>query len=155
MDRSHAPNWAMISKLAETGHRAYHTFDEAFVDARAGNATAPDDNLRYRTELNLHRHADGTMTLKYDPKAPARWEPEDLTAKLASIAAPVLLVRGGLTTVLPRTTAERMLTMFLDAQLVEIADSGHSVPTDRPEELTPIVLDWLSHHRDERAHTGD
>jgi pimeloyl-ACP methyl ester carboxylesterase len=144
MERSHAPNWELISRLAETGHRHYLTFDEVFADARAGNQTAPDDNLRYRTELNLHHHADGTMTLKYDPKAPARWEPEDLTEKLPSIAAPVLVVRGGLTNVLPRPVADRMTSLFRDAELVEVPDSGHSVPTDRPEKLTPIVLDWLS-----------
>jgi pimeloyl-ACP methyl ester carboxylesterase len=144
MDRTRAPNWNVISKLAETGHHRYLTVDEAFADARAANATAPDDNLRYRTELNLEKHPDGTMSLKYDPKAPARWEPADLTGRLASIAAPVLLVRGGLTTVLPREVAERMTSMFPDAELVEVPDSGHSVPTDRPEKLTAIVLDWLS-----------
>lgn len=148
MERSRAPNWNVISKLAETGHHAYLTLDEAFADARAANTTAPDEKLRYRTELNLNKHADGTMTLKYDPKAPARWQPEDLTGKLAAITAPVLLVRGGLTTVLPRDAAEGMIAMFGDGELAEIADSGHSVPTDRPEQLTPIVLDWLARRGD-------
>jgi pimeloyl-ACP methyl ester carboxylesterase len=144
MDRSKAPNWNVISRLAETGHKRYRSFDDAFADARAGNPTAPDDNLRYRTMLNLRPCEDGTMSLKYDPKAPARWAPEDLTGKLAAISAPVLLVRGALTTVLPRAVAERMVSMFADAELVEVADSGHSVPTDRPQALTPVVLDWLS-----------
>ena len=144
MDRTKAPNWDVISRLAGTGHTRYLSFDEAFADARAGNPTAPDENLRYRTMLNLRTCEDGTMILKYDPKAPARWAPEDLTGKLGAIAAPVLLVRGALTTVLPRELADGMLSMFQDAELVEIAESGHSVPTDRPEALTPIVLDWLS-----------
>jgi len=144
MDRARAPNWDVISKLAETGHRRFVTFDEAFAAARAGNPTAPDENLRYRTRLNLNTHADGTMTLKYDPRAPARWQPADLTETLSAIAAPVLIVRGGLTTVLPRETAERMTSLLRDAELVEVPDSGHSVPTDRPEKLTPIVLAWLS-----------
>jgi pimeloyl-ACP methyl ester carboxylesterase len=143
MDRSRAPNWNVISKLAETGHKRYTSFDEAFADARAANQTAPDANLRYRTELNLNHHADGTMTLKYDPKAPARWEPEDLTAKLSTIGMPVLVVRGGLTNVLPREVAERMTALFPDAELAEVPDSGHSIPTDKPEALTPLVLDWL------------
>jgi pimeloyl-ACP methyl ester carboxylesterase len=144
MDRSKAPNWNVISKLAETGHHRYLTLDEAFADARAGNQTAPEENLRYRTDLNLIKHGDGTMTLKYDPKAPARWEPEDLTDKLSKITAPVLVVRGALTTVLPRDAAERMSSLFRDAELVEIPESGHSVPTDKPEKLTPVLLDWLS-----------
>ena len=144
MDRSKAPNWDVISRLADTGHRRYRSFDEALADARAGNPTAPDKNLRYRTMLNLRHGEDGTMMLKYDPKAPARWAPEDLTGQLARIAAPVLLVRGELTTVLPLAVAERMVSMFRDAELVEVAGSGHSVPTDKPESLTPIVLEWLS-----------
>jgi pimeloyl-ACP methyl ester carboxylesterase len=94
--------------------------------------------------LNLRPCEDGTMMLKYDPKAPARWAPEDLTAKLRAVTAPVLLVRGALTTVLPREVAGRMVSMFVDVELVEVAESGHSVPTDKPESLTPIVLDWLS-----------
>jgi pimeloyl-ACP methyl ester carboxylesterase len=144
MDRSRAPNWDVISRLAETGHHRYLTFDEAFADARAGNPTAPDENLRYRTMLNLNTVEDGTMMLKYDPRAPARWEPADLTAVLPSITAPVLIVRGGLTTVLPRSSADAMTAMFPDAELVEVPDSGHSVPTDRPEKLTALVLDWLT-----------
>jgi len=144
MDRTLAPNWDLISRRAETGHPPYANLDEAFAEARAGNATAPDDNLRYRTVLNLVAHDDGTYTPKYDAKAPARWDPEDLTSKLAQIAAPTLIVRGGLTIVLPRSTAERMTAMIPDALLVEVPESGHSVPTDRPEDLAPLILDWLS-----------
>jgi pimeloyl-ACP methyl ester carboxylesterase len=36
-----------------------------------------------------------------------------------------------------------MVASIPDAELVEVPTSGHSVPTDRPEELTPIVLEWL------------
>jgi pimeloyl-ACP methyl ester carboxylesterase len=150
IDRTRAPNWAMISRLAEEGHKLYTSFDEAFADARLGNPTAPDDNLRYRTALNL-RDVPGGWQWKYDPAAPARWEPADLTDALPSMQLPVLLVRGGLTQVLPRATADAMVAAWPNADLVEIADSGHSVPTDRPEKLTPIVLDWLEGIRSQRA----
>jgi pimeloyl-ACP methyl ester carboxylesterase len=36
-----------------------------------------------------------------------------------------------------------MTVAIPDAELVEVPDSGHSVPTDRPAELTDVVLDWL------------
>lgn len=144
LDRSRAPNYAAISKLAETGHKHYAAFDEAVADARAGTPTAPDANLRYRTRWNLRDLPDGTMMLKYDPKVPVRWDPADLSDALKTISVPVLLVRGGLTTVLPRNIADAMVLALPDAELVEVADSGHSVPTDRPEKLAPIVLDWLS-----------
>lgn len=143
MDRTRAPNWDVISQLAERGHRRITSVDDAFREARTGNPTAPDENLRYRTELNLRLLDDGSMQWKYDPKAPARWEPEDLWPKLPSIAAPTLLVRGGKTQVLPRDVAEKMAVAIADAELVEIAESGHSVPTDCPRELTAAVSEWL------------
>lgn len=144
MDRQSTPNWAVISRLAETGHAPFTTFEDAVAAARAGTPTAPQSNLEYRTQWNLNTLPDGRLLLKYDPKAPARWDPADLWDRLPSIAAPVLLVRGGLTQVLPRNTAERMIAAMPNAELVEVPESGHSVPTDRPEDLQRIVLDWLS-----------
>jgi hypothetical protein len=37
-----------------------------------------------------------------------------------------------------------MVESFPKLELIEIAESGHSVPTDTPELLAPVVLDWLS-----------
>lgn len=142
IDRTTAPNWQIISRLAETGHHTYATKDEAFAEARLGNTTAPDDKLWHRTEVNL-RTVDGGYMLKYDPRAPAGWQPADLTDELPRIACPVLLVRGELTIVLPREKATEMLQLFRDGEMVEIAGSGHSVPTDQPEKLLPVMLQWL------------
>jgi pimeloyl-ACP methyl ester carboxylesterase len=144
MDLKRTPNWSVISERAETGHAGFDTFEQALEEARAGNPTAPDENLRYRTEWNLRQAEGGKLLLKWDPKAPALWEPSDLWPLLGSISTPTLLVRGGKTLVLPRETADRMIAALPDAELVEVADSGHSVPTDRPEALQQIVLDWLS-----------
>ena len=44
--RTQAPNWDTLEKLAETGHRPFATFAEAFAQAREGNPIAPDENLR-------------------------------------------------------------------------------------------------------------
>ena len=144
MDRTRAPNWESIARLADTGHRTYADADEAIADIRAAYASAPEENLRYRVEWNLNALPDGSFQWKYDPKAPANWDPSDLTPALASLAMPVLLVRGGKTLVLPREVADRMIASIPDAELVEVAESGHSVPTDRPEALTAAVLDWLA-----------
>jgi pimeloyl-ACP methyl ester carboxylesterase len=144
MDRSRAPNWEVISRLAETGHQPMATFEQAVEAARAGNPTAPEENLRYRTKWNLNSLDDGRLVLKYDPRAPARWDPADLWDSLPSIVAPTLLVRGGKTLVLPAEVAARMVSVIPDAELAEVADSGHSVPTDRPEALAEIVVEWLA-----------
>lgn len=150
MDRRNAPNYEQTVKLAEAGHQHFATFDDALRDARAGTPTAPEANIRYRTHWNLKSNADGTMQFKYDPKVSALWDPADLSDVLDRIAAPTLLVRGGKTVVLPPRVAAAMIAAITDAELVEVEASGHSVPTDRPEDLAPAVLAWLS-RRDGRA----
>jgi hypothetical protein len=46
-------------------------------------------------------------------------------------------------TVLPRPSPSASLRSSRTPAR-EVEGSGHSVPTDRPEALTPIVLDWLA-----------
>ena len=144
MDRRNAPNYEQAVKLAESGHKHFATFDDAVRDARAGTPTAPEANLRYRTHWNLRANSDATTQFKYDPKVSSLWDPADLSTRLGDNTAPTLLVRGGKTTVLPANIAKAMMAALPDADFVEIAESGHSVPTDRPEELAPAVLEWLA-----------
>jgi pimeloyl-ACP methyl ester carboxylesterase len=142
--RQQAPNWELLQRLAVTGHAPFADFDAAVAAAREGNPTAPEPNLRYRTAHNVIEQADGTLTLRWDAKTPALWEPADLWPRVAKLSMPTLVVRGGLTRVLSRAAADRMASEFPNATLVEVPDSGHSVPTDRPEKLAPILLDWLA-----------
>lgn len=142
-DMRRAPDRAAMEQMARNGHTVFARFEDAVAYARAGNPTAPEENLRYRTLCNL-RDAPGGMIFKYDPRVPSTWHPDDLWPVTDKLTMPSLLVRGELTNVLPRTTADRMVAAFPRLELAEVADSGHSVPTDRPEKLTPIVLEWLS-----------
>lgn len=142
MERS--PNWPEMQRIAREGHVRFRSEDEAFAAARAGNAHAPDENLRYRVERNLERTEDGQFVWKYDYRAPALWRPADLWPEVGRIAMPTLLVRGGRTDVLPVAVAERMAGTFPYLRLVTIEDSGHSVPTDRPEELARAIRSFLA-----------
>ncbi len=142
-DLRQATDRAAMEAQARDGHTVFARFEDAFASARASNPTAPDENLHYRTLHNLRDALGGTI-FKYDPKAPSTWAPDDLWPVADKLTMPSLLVRGGLTYALPRNTADRMVAVFPRLELAEIADSGHSIPTDRPERLTPIVLDWLS-----------
>jgi pimeloyl-ACP methyl ester carboxylesterase len=142
-DMGKSPDYAKIEAQAKHGHRRFATFEEAYAEARLSNTTAPDESLRYRTMCNVRDAGDGTLSFKYDHRVQATWRPEDLWSAIPRVTMPALLVRGGLTTVLPRATAEKMVATFPALELVEIPDSGHSVPTDKPEKLWPIVLDWL------------
>jgi pimeloyl-ACP methyl ester carboxylesterase len=144
LDVRRMPDRTKIEAQAKNGHRRFATLDEAVADARAGNPTAPDENLNYRTMCNVRETSDGGLMFKYDQKVQATWQPDDLWPALPRLTMPALLVRGGLTTVLPRETAEKMVTASPNLELIEVPDSGHSVPTDRPEKLWPIVLEWLA-----------
>lgn len=139
-----SPNHTEGLRLIAEGHRAYGSFEEAYADARADNMTAPDENLRHRTRHNLHERADGTFSLKWDPKAQAHWDPVDLWPLLPSITSPTLLVRADINAYLPQDVAERMAAAIGgDTTIVDVPTSGHSVPTDKPELLAPILIEWL------------
>jgi pimeloyl-ACP methyl ester carboxylesterase len=132
-----------MEAVARDGHHVFASLDEAVAEARLGNPTAPDANLRHRTEHNV-RAVEGGLTFKYDPRVPATWQPADLWPVLGKITMPSLLVLGGINSAVPAAAAERMAKEFPCLDVAEVPDSGHSVPTDRPEKLAPIVLDWLA-----------
>lgn len=142
-DMCSSPNWPAIQRLSEEGHSPFATFGDVFAQFRAGNANAPEENLRYRARWSVRTLDDGRMMLKHDPKVGARWEPDDLWSRLPAITAPTLLIRGGLTQVLPRETAEKMARTIPDCQLVEVEDAGHPIHTDRPQKLGPLIAEWL------------
>jgi pimeloyl-ACP methyl ester carboxylesterase len=137
------PNWAEVKKLAESGHPRFEDLEAAVAANRVGNPIAPDENLRYRTEWNLKPDGDGGLIHRHDHRVAAYWKPADLTDVLPGLSMPVLLARGGLTNVYPMNIARQMLEAIPDAELVQVDDSGHSIPTDRPEKLTPLILEWL------------
>ena len=136
--------WDPTSRPGDVSHPTFERFEDAVEAARAGTPTAPQANLEYRTWWNMRELPGGGMTFKYDPVVPVRWDPADLWDALPRVTVPTLLVRGEVTQVLPLAVAERMVEAMPDAELVQVAGSGHSVPTDRPEALAPIVMDWLA-----------
>jgi pimeloyl-ACP methyl ester carboxylesterase len=142
-DMKRAADREKIEHQATHGHGRFATLEDAIADARSGNITAPEENLRYRTMHNVRETGDGGLIFKYDPKVQATWMPDDLWPIAPRLTMPSLLVRGGLTYALPRATADKMVATFPNLELIEVPDSGHSVPTDKPEKLWPIVLDWL------------
>ncbi len=123
--------------------------DEAFRRARAANPRPTDDDLRHRTTHGITQRDDGQWTYRYDkalrsPTHPLpRPDPEKSWAILAHIACPTLLVRGAQSDVLSREVAERMVQVMSNCRLVEIADCGHSVPLDRPDEFLAAVRPFL------------
>jgi pimeloyl-ACP methyl ester carboxylesterase len=128
----------------------FDTQDEAVAQARLGNPLAPDDALRYRALNNLKQRDDGKWTFKYDVAlrngSTARVVPPDseaIWASLANITCPTLLVRGEKSDLLGMAAAERMVATIPDCKLVQVANSGHSVPLDNPPGFLEAVRSWL------------
>lgn len=67
----------------------------------------------------------------------------DQTASIAAVRAPVLILRGQHSHVLSRANALKLLRDFADAELVEIADSGHTIWGDAPQALAREVTNFL------------
>ncbi len=134
------------SQRIAAGVRVRDVFDdpeEAVAQMRAANARAPEDELRHRGLNNLMKRDDGKWTWRYDvalrsghrplvpPPSPA--ELEAVWASFGKITCPTLLVRGAESDILSRATAERMASTIPDCRLVEVQESGHSVPLDNPK----------------------
>jgi pimeloyl-ACP methyl ester carboxylesterase len=117
--------------------------------ARAENPIPPADHQRYRVEYSLMRREDGKYTYRYDralrdPNNPRQGIPAEQGWKLVgNINVPTLLVRGEISDILSRATAEKMSTTIPDCRLVEIAGSSHPVPLDKPDEFLEAVRRFL------------
>lgn len=125
--------------------------EEAYAALRAGNAIAPEAELRHRARNNLLLRPDGRWTWRYDAalRGPGgsglpRPDPAEQWALLPRITAPTLLVRGELSDVLAADDAARMVGEIPDCTFVEVPGSGHSVPLDQPEGFAAAVLPFLT-----------
>jgi esterase len=137
------------------GVRANDVFDnpeEAVAAARAANARPPEAELRHRVLNNLIQRDDGKWTFRYDVAlrngSPARVQPtaEEVAAtwdSLRKITCPTLLIRGEASDVLSNEHAARMVELIPDCRMVEVKDSGHSVPLDNPAGFLAAVQTFL------------
>jgi pimeloyl-ACP methyl ester carboxylesterase len=126
--------------------------EEAFRVARQANPRPPDDELHSRVLNGLKQRDDGTWTYRYDVAlrnnsgARVMPTPEEIErdwASLANITCPTLLVRGAESDILSRELAERMVRSIPNCRLVEVSDSGHSVPLDNPTGFLAAVKTFL------------
>ncbi len=69
--------------------------------------------------------------------------PEEAWNYIKSIQCPTLLVRGANSDVLARETAQEMVRVMADCQLVEIERAGHLVPGDNPARFIQELGRWL------------
>ena len=127
----------------------FASIEEAFAQARATNATPPEAHHLERVRHGLMLNADGYWTYRYDPVlrsgAPRKFQsPEESWASVARINVPTLVVRGANSDLIARTTAEHMCATMRQAEFVEVAGAGHSVPLDKPTEFAAAVTSFFT-----------
>jgi len=67
----------------------------------------------------------------------------NLLSDLPKITAPALVMIGDRDKTVPRRCAEDLLAGLPRAQLVEVADAGHALPFDQPDEFIRHTIDFL------------
>jgi pimeloyl-ACP methyl ester carboxylesterase len=126
--------------------------EEAFQVARRANARPPDAALRARVKHGLMQRPDGKWTFRYDVAlrngsgARVTATPEEIAADWASlknITSPTLLVRGVHSDILDPEHAQRMVDTIPNCKLVQVEESGHSVPLDNPRGFLEAVRGFL------------
>jgi pimeloyl-ACP methyl ester carboxylesterase len=91
----------------------------------------------------------GGFAWKYDPALrdavrSGKWrDPIDLWPLWRAIACPMLLVRGADSDVLSSEIAKQMLEENPEAQFVEVAGAGHTVPGDQPAAFRALLDEFL------------
>jgi len=68
----------------------------------------------------------------------------DMTPHLGQIRCPVLLVVGALDVISPPDEMRSIAAAIPGARLVEIADSGHMSPMEKPAEVTMAMSEFLA-----------
>lgn len=151
---------ARVRRDAEAMPELFDAPEEYLAWLRRSYVMADPSVLAAWASLNLRRLPTGEWQPKTDPaftrslwKAGAqRGDASDLTAPLdtaliealQSVDCPTLLMRGQLSAILRRRSAERMVNEWLgDGRLVTIEDAGHALLVDQPLAVAAALTAFL------------
>jgi pimeloyl-ACP methyl ester carboxylesterase len=127
------------------------TFEQLVEYALAALPGADPVALRRGLFHNARQDADGSWTwrhhlgsldedevLRVAPTFPALWR------DLAPSRAPLLLVRGGRSPAVADADVEMLRRLRPDARVELVEEAGHSVQSDRPEQMAELLNRFLS-----------
>lgn len=119
---------------------------EAWLEAERPNQPfTPEPILRFSGQTRL-KAVEGGLIPRYDPDASIHWAPLDLWDEARTISRPLLLIRGGRSTVLDATTLQRMDMEIEAARSVTLEKSGHNTFFDMESEFVAVVQDFVAAH---------
>ena len=119
---------------------------EQFLAAdRERNPFTPEDARRMVAQARL-APVEGGYRSTADPNAAIEWAPTDLWEAARTITRPVLLVRGGASTVLDAETLRRMEDAIERARSVTLERAGHNTFLDMEQEFLDAASQFFAEH---------
>ena len=129
------------------GPESFASFDEILARTLAHNPTRSESSLRRGVLHNARAREDGRWVWRYDRLNRLRsgagaggdlgfgvlWD------DVAKLRVPLLLVRGARSGVVDDADVAELKRRKPDAEVVVVADAGHSVQGDQPLELARII----------------
>lgn len=105
-------------------------------------------------ECGLLEKDAATAVLRCDPELEAQiFEsvPLNIWSYTRRIACPVLTLRGKASDAFPPAAARRLKSIIPELELVEIADTGHFLPMEQPQECARVIAEFLHKQRFRQA----
>ena len=142
------------------GPQRFASFDELLARTMEHNPTRSESSLRRGILHNAVQAEDGSWAWRYDRGTHARTSadldeaaevaddamapsPSPLWDELATVACPVLLVRGGASPVVDDDDVAEARRRLPGIEVVVVDGAGHSVQGDRPLELARLLAGRL------------
>jgi pimeloyl-ACP methyl ester carboxylesterase len=153
------------------GPQSFASFDDLLARTMQFNPTRSESSLRRGILHNAAPAGDGTWEWRYDRGSRARaqqnaeatpvdpgiepaLDPQTIAAVMnplwedfASIACPMMLVRGSLSPVVDDEDIAEAQRRQPDIEVHVVDGAGHSVQGDRPVELAGLLSGWLARNR--------
>jgi len=129
----------------------FYTLEEAFAWARENDPWAEETRRRQDMAQRMHQISTGKWTWRADPALinfalPDNQDPAYIARywrSLESLTCPVLEVRGLKSPLVSNDIIERMKKANPKFSSVDVADAGHVVTVDKPQEFITITRDFL------------
>jgi pimeloyl-ACP methyl ester carboxylesterase len=127
-----------------SGPPVYDSFDQIVAAAVAASPRRPHSAVERGVRHNCVQLPDGRWTWRYDlfdrPEGVGDLTP--LWDDVASLAMPVMLVRGGDSKFVADADAQRFQSLQPSARLETVTGSGHTVQSDQPLALTRLITSF-------------
>ena len=129
----------------------FDSLEDAIAWMRSGNPWASDDRLKKDAQDKMKQTDDGSWTWKADPALfnvplPDMSDPGLIGrywSALETIPCPILEVRGSESPLVSDAVLDRMKAATTDLTSVDVANAGHVVTVDQPEDFIAVTRDFL------------